>query len=218
MTTEERYRAILRNHLPTATTDNPDAVVDWVYGYLERYRVHFHVTRQRRSKLGDYRWPQTRHPYHEISVNGDLNPYLFLMVLLHEAAHLETHVKHGERVAPHGHEWQAEYAALLNAHLAWFPTEAREALAAYASRIPMPRAAGQRAEQLLHRYDKGFDPTAPRPVRLDDVAPDTLFRLVSNPRILFRAVERRRTRWLCIDTATRRSYTVSGRAEVKVET
>ena len=67
------------------------------------------------------------------------------------------------------------------------------------------------------RDDKGFDPTAPRPVRLDDVAPDTLFRLVSNPRILFRAVERRRTRWLCIDTATRRSYTVSGRAEVKVE-
>ena len=88
MTTEEKYRRILGNHLP------PEAVAP-IYDYLNRHRVHFHITRQRSSKLGDYRWPQKDHDYHEISINGDLNAYLFLWVFLHEAAHLETHLKHG---------------------------------------------------------------------------------------------------------------------------
>ena len=210
MTTEERYRAILHNHLPAEAVDS-------VYAYLERHKVHLHITRGRRSKLGDYRWPQPRHAFHEISINGDLNPYMFLWVLLHEAAHLETHLKHSTPVAPHGHEWQAEYARLLNEHLGWFPAEAREAIALYAGRVPMPRAAGRRAEELLHRHDSGYDPEAPAPLHLDDMAPGTLFRLASNPKILFRSVERRRSRWLCIDTATQRAYTVSGVAVVVAE-
>ena len=208
LTTEERYRAILHNHLP------PDAV-EWVYGYLEHHKVHFHITRQRHSKLGDYRWVQPRHPYHEISVNGDLNPYLFLWVFLHEAAHLETHAKHGTRVAPHGHEWQAEYAALLRQHLQLFPSETQSAIILYTSRIPLARATGRNVESMLHRHDSGFDPDAPPPLRLDDLPAGTLFRLKSTPERTFRSVEHRRTRWLCIEPATGRRYTIGGSAEVE---
>ena len=73
MNAEERYRKILSNHLP------PDKVVhdcqgenlllsavDWVYGYLFRYKVHFHITLERTSKLGDYRCPRPDHTFHEI--------------------------------------------------------------------------------------------------------------------------------------------------------
>lgn len=207
-TTEQRYRTILGNHLPAAA-------VEWVYGYLDRYKVHFHITRGRRSKYGDYRWPQPRHEFHEMSVNGDLNPYLFLWVFLHEAAHLETHLRH-PGAAAHGHEWQAEYARLLTLYIPNFPPEVRPLVARYASRVPLYRPLLRQIEEMLHRYDAGFDPGRPA-VRLDDLPAGTFFRLASHPERLFESLERRRTRWLCRDVATGRMYAVGGRSEVTAE-
>ena len=208
MTTEERYRAILRNHLP------PEAV-DWTYAYLDRYKVHFHITRGRRSKLGDYGWPQKEHTFHEISVNGDLNKYLFLWVFLHEAAHLETHLKYSN-VAAHGHEWQGEYARLLAEHAVWFPPEARPLGGRSASRIPLYRPLLREIEAMLHRYDKDYVEGAV--THLDDLPAGSRFRLKSNPELLFVSLEHRRTRWLCREEDSGRQYTVNGSAEVLLET
>ena len=207
MTTEERYRAILLNHLP------PEAV-DWTYAYLDRYKVHFHITRGRRSKLGDYRWPQREHTFHEISVNGDLNKYLFLWVFLHEAAHMETHVKYAD-VAPHGHEWQGEYARLLAEHAVWFPPEVQPLVARYASRVPLYRPLLRQIEERLHRYDKDY--VEGSVVHLDDLPAGSRFRLKGRPERLFVSLEKRRTRWLCRAVATGRQYTVVGSAEVLPE-
>ena len=207
MTTEERYRAILLNHLP------PEAV-DWTYAYLDRYKVHFHITRGRRSKLGDYRWPQREHTFHEISVNGDLNKYLFLWVFLHEAAHMETHVRYAD-VAPHGHEWQGEYARLLAEHAVWFPPEVRPLVARYASRVPLYRPLLRQIEERLHRYDKDY--VEGSVVHLDDLPAGSRFRLKSRPERLFVSLEKRRTRWLCREEDTGRQYTVNGAAEVILE-
>lgn len=205
MNKEEEYREILRRHLPA------DAV-EWVYNYFTTNNVYLHITRQRTSKLGDYRWPQPRHNYHEISVNGDLNPYMFLWVFMHEAAHMETHLKYGNKKQPHGHEWQAEYARLMREHIDLFPTEARATIALYASHIPFVRATGQQVEEMLRRHDPDYKPE--NDIHLDDLSAGSLFRLKSNPAILFRADQRRRTRWLCTDTATGREYSVRGAAEV----
>lgn len=207
MTTEERYRAILRNHLPPQS-------VEWVYGFLNRHNVHFHITRERRSKYGDYRWPQKGHDFHEMSVNGDLNPYRFLLVFLHEAAHLETHVKYAD-VAPHGHEWQGEYARLLAEHAVWFPPEVRPLVARYASRVPLYRPLLRQIEELLHRYDKDYVEGVV--VHLDDLPAGSRFRLKGCPERLFVSLEKRRTRWLCREVDTGRQYTVNGSAEVLPE-
>ncbi len=204
MTTEERYRAILRNHLPAEA-------VDWVYGYLNRHKVHFHITRKRSSKYGDYRWPGPQHPFHEISVNGDLAPHLFLWVLLHEAAHLETRLAYGSRVAAHGHEWQRQYATLLLDSIDFFPGELKDSIRAYAHRIPLSHTLGRRIEEEL----QGHGNSSGEPVtHLDDLPVGTLFRLASKPDMLFVSLNRRRTRWLCSEQGTGRQFTVSGRAEV----
>jgi len=208
LTTEERYRRILSNHLP------PQAV-DWVYGYLDRYKIHFHITRGRATKLGDYRWPQGEHPYHEISINGDLNPYLFLWVFLHEAAHLETHQRYAHSSPappPHGHEWQGEYAQLIIAHATFFPDEVQPLLKRYTRRIPLNRSVLRQIEETLHHYDPGYSDT-PHLV-LDDLPTGSTFRLTNKPDLCFVSLERRRTRWLCREVATGRTYTVNGRAEV----
>ena len=204
MTTEERYRRILSNHLPAQA-------VDWVYDYLNRYRVHFHITRGRRSKLGDYRWPQEHHEGHEISINGDLNPYLFLWVFLHEAAHLETHLRHPQ-VSPHGHEWQEEYRSLLAAHAALFPAEVQPTLARLTRRIPLSRTLLRQVEQTLRRYDPDYRPE--EHTLLDQLPAGSRFRLKAQPDLLLESLERRRTRWLCRDTASGRQYTVAATAEV----
>lgn len=205
MTDQERYRAILGNHLPAGA-------VDWVYGYLDRHKVHFHISRGRRTKLGDYRWVQPNHPFHEISVNGDLNPYLFLMVFLHEAAHLETHLKYRD-VQPHGHEWQGEYAALLRQHLGLFPSEVQPLIVSYTSRIPLHRPTLQRIEDMLHTYDTAHTAA----LRLDSLPVGSRFRLVSKPELLFENIEHRRTRWLCREVTSGRQYLVNGHAEVTAE-
>lgn len=200
LTTGERYRAILANHLP------PSAV-GWVYAYLDRHKVHFHITRGRRSKYGDYRWPQRDHNFHEMSVNGDLPPLFFLWVFLHEAAHLETHLKCAA-AAPHGHEWQAEYARLMVECLGFFPSEIQPAIRRLASHIPLGRSQMRQVEQRL-RGDA--DPSA---VHLDDLPAGSLFRLKSNPDMQMQSLVRRRTRWLCRDVHSGRQYTVSISAEV----
>ena len=209
MTTEERYRTILANHLPSEA-------VGWVYDYLNHYKVHFHITRGRRTKLGDYRRPFQNHDFHEISINGDLNPYLFLWVFLHEAAHLETHLKYtlpiGQRsVSPHGHEWQAEYARMLAAHASLFPADIQPFIFRYIRRIPLSHPVGKQIETLLHRYDPDYNPDR---ITLDQLPAGTRFCLKQNSELQFEAIEKRRTRWLCRELTSGRQYLVSGAAEV----
>ncbi len=204
LTNQERYRRILANHLPAQA-------VDHVYNYLNLHKVHFHITRGRTSKLGDYRWPQANHDFHEISINGDLNPYLFLWVFLHEAAHLETHLHH-EGVTPHGHEWQSEYARLISTHAGLFPADVQPLLTRLARRIPLKRTLLRQVEALLHHYDPDY--TATVHLVLDDLPAGSRFRLKNKPELLFESLERRRTRWLCREVTTGRTYTVAATAEV----
>ena len=208
MSKEEQYRRILSNHLPAAA-------VDWVYAYVDRHRVHFRITRERQSKLGDYRWPQPTHPGHEISVNGDLNPFFFLWVFLHEAAHLETHLKYPGGVPPHGHEWQEEYRQLLRQHAAAFPADLQPLLARYTRRVPLPHPVQREIEAALRRHDPGYDPATAAP-HLDSLQPGAHFALKRRPELLFQALERRRTRWLCRELRSGRQYLVNGSAEVIV--
>ncbi|MBO4307972.1 MAG: SprT-like domain-containing protein [Bacteroidales bacterium] len=207
MTLEERYKAILGRYLP-ASAVNP------VFCFLNSHSVHFHISRRRSSKLGDYRMPQPRHQYHEISVNGDLSPHLFLLVLLHEMAHLNTFLAFGREVQAHGYEWQEEYRKLLTQYSneGHFPAETKDLLAKYTSRIPLNHKAGEELERQLKQID---DPErASKELRLEDLPIGSLFRIMSRPQILFRSVEKRRTRYRCIDEKTGTPYLVNGSAVV----
>ena len=90
----------------------PAAAVPRVLEYLHQYKVHLTITRERKSILGDYRHA-TIEKNHRISVNGNLNPYGFLITLIHELAHLVTFIQYKHQVAPHGREWKDCYALLL---------------------------------------------------------------------------------------------------------
>lgn len=207
MKTREQYIAILKKYLP-------EGCEDLIYTYMTQENVvKLHITRERKSKLGDYRCPQPQHDFHEISINGDLNSYFFLWVLLHEMAHLETWKRYGNKVMPHGHEWQGKYAELILSYLQYFPKETQPMLHRYAKAIPLSQVLHTQIENNLHRYDSGFD--AKEELRLNDLHQDDVFELRNRPGIQFKALEKRRTRWRCVMLADGREYLVAGNALVK---
>ena len=90
----------------------PDGCLPEVINYLQHYKVHLTITRERKSILGNYR-NKIYSKNHRITVNGNLNKYSFLITLLHELAHLLAHEKYGHRILPHGAQWKSEYGKIL---------------------------------------------------------------------------------------------------------
>lgn len=198
----DTLRSALARHLP-------QSAVDPVAEFLVANGVRLRIARRRLTKLGDYHMPHRGHEFHEISVNGDLSPQFFLWVLLHEMAHLTTHLDHGRRAKPHGHEWQEHYRMLIAdyARQGCFAPEATALIERYVSRVPLSREVGLQVERLL----KGSNP----PLTVADLEAGDRFALLSHPERVFVLQKRRRTRWECLEASTNRTYTVSGAAEVE---
>lgn len=80
---------------------------------LEGHSVLIKLKPSRKSKFGDYR-PLKNHRFqHQITINNDLNPYAFLVTLLHEIAHMYVYEQYRNRAKPHGNEWKNIYAEIL---------------------------------------------------------------------------------------------------------
>ena len=79
--------------------------------YIKEYPVSFKISPKRYSKHGDYRL------YHngseQISINSNLNPYKFLLTLIHEISHLVSYKNYGRNIKPHGIEWKKTYKNLM---------------------------------------------------------------------------------------------------------
>ena len=79
--------------------------------------VVIRIKDERKTKFGDYR-PLGEGWKHQITINNNLNPYAFLVTLLHEIAHLQVQERYGNRVKPHGEEWGIMYGNLVRRYLA----------------------------------------------------------------------------------------------------
>lgn len=205
--TSTKYKTILSRYL------HADAVDD-VFDFMNRHSVDLHITRNRRSKLGDYRWPQNGYIRHAISVNGSLNPYMFLLVMLHEQAHLLTYLQYRRSVQPHGHEWQDNYRRLLLNYAAksCFPKECYSALKRYTAQLPLYRPAGNELEAILRRYDENYSPEGS--LTLSDLPLGAIFRLKAKPELKFKSMEKLRTRYRCLELHTAVPFFVAGKAQV----
>lgn len=89
----------------------PQNTLKYLNVWFSDYYIHIKVTRNRNSKLGDYR--KLPDNSHEITVNSTLTPQLFFFVLTHELAHLIAFEKYGRRISPHGNEWKETFRNML---------------------------------------------------------------------------------------------------------
>jgi SprT protein len=182
-----------------------------VAAYLQQYKVHLTVTRERKSILGDYRNAYSNRN-HRISVNGNLNKYSFLITLLHELAHLLTFDKYGNRVQSHGKEWKAMFGALLAQFIKSkvFPADIEKELIASLSNP----AASSCAEDGLMRILRNYDPKAEGEMLVEEIPAHGLFKLKDGR--VFKKGEKLRKRYRCEEVGTKKVYLFSPVYEVKL--
>ncbi len=194
----------LQDYLPPGTYEP-------VLSYLRQHKVHLTVARERKSILGDYRH-RTHHANHRISVNGNLNPYSFLITLLHELAHLLTFEQFGNKVISHGREWKAVYTGMLAQFLQHkvLPPDIETELA----RSLQNPAATSCAEDGLLRVLRKYDARESHHRLVEELATNDLFR--TNDGKIFKKAGKLRKRFKCIEIKTGKVYLFSPVYEVEI--
>ena len=202
MNKEERIRNAIRTFVPDGTEQALAA-------QIMRYRCQLTITRERKTKAGDYRHPWGNYG-HRISVNGTLNPYAFLITFVHEMAHLVTWEKHRSKVRPHGQEWKNTFKDEMQPFLteSVFPYDILRVLVKH---MKNPKSATVRDVELvkvLRKYDEPSDT-----LMLSEIPEGAEFEF---NRRRFTKGEKLRTRFRCVENDTGKVYMISGIAEVKL--
>ena len=82
-----KFKQILSKYLP-------NDFVPYISELIMQSDVKFKIVAPRRTKLGDFKAKGDKNNKSQITINGDLNPYAFLITTLHEIAHLYTYNKY----------------------------------------------------------------------------------------------------------------------------
>lgn len=182
----------------------PEETARRIAGLIIDHNVQLTITPPRKTKLGDYRPPLSK-PFHRISVNGDLNIYAFLLVFLHEFAHLLVWEDHREKVKSHGDEWKKHFRALYGEYRNAFTEDLQSLLDRHFNKLSATLSRPELIRELIH---------------LDSDEPLTLVSDLSGGDVFdfngkrFEIIHKRRTRFLCKGLSDGRKYLVPGAAVV----
>lgn len=187
----------------------PEKALEPVLEYLHLYKIHLTITKSRKTIWGDYRY-STGDTHHRISVNGNLNPYAFLITLLHELAHLITFDRYANRVLPHGKEWKSNFSLLLSKFMdaAVFPDDISHALT---RSIQNPAASC--SDHDLMRALRKYDQENHHLILIEQLSEGALFQLKDGR--IFKRGEKLRKRFKGVDVNTGQTYLFSALYEVK---
>lgn len=193
----------------TLQTYIPQQAIKKVLALLDHERVTVKVKNERKTRHGDYkRLPNGRH---QITVNSNLNPYRFLITLIHEIAHLEAFETYGKTIKPHGIEWKRTFQHLilpfLNPDI--FPSELLPLLAKH---FKNPKASSDTDVNLalaLKQFDEPNDKTY-----IFEVPFGSTFKLYNGK--VFKKGNRRVKRYECVEVKTGRLYLFNPNAEVEL--
>lgn len=172
------------------------------------------ITRPRKTKFGDYRFPKAHDPRHRISVNSNLNPFAFLITLVHEVAHLKAFKDHGKMIKPHGGEWQKEFILLCEPFFkaGIFPPDLEKTL-----RHSLHKGAASSCTDLhLFRALKKYDRPCETKVTVEQIAEGKFFEIDGSK--IFKKGPKSRKRYRCLNLQNGREFMVHPLAEARLIT
>lgn len=189
----------------------PNGAYEQIAPFFSNHIIHLTITHERKSVLGDYRHPDFHAPYHRISINANLNPYSFLITLLHELAHLYTFVHFEHKAPPHGKEWKTQFRHILIPFMGkrFFPADVEKALYAYLHNPAASTCTDAQLYKALYHYDEhkpGFK-------LVDDVGENQYFETEDGE--VYQKLEKLRTRTRCKNVGNGKVYFFQGIVEVK---
>lgn len=188
----------------------PEAALDYCCDLWRLYDFKLKVSKDRKTKLGDFRYSRLTNEY-QVSVNKGLNPYAFLITYIHEVAHVCTYRRHKSKVKPHGPEWQQNFrqlaAPLLNSDI--FPADILKPFIAYLQN-PAASTSGYTPLTMALRKHDGEQPDSHK--LLSQLETGTKF--VFKDRTFIK-VGKKRTRALCQDLCNGRNYLIPEVAQVE---
>lgn len=187
----------------------PPVAVDPVLFLIRENQIHLKIVNERKSRHGDYR----KFPggMHRITVNANLNPYRFLLTLIHEIAHLKAFEFYGNQIKPHGLEWKYTFRKLMMPMLR--PDIFPDDLLPYLVRHLKNPSASSDIDAHLSLAMKKYDP----PNDLDyiyEIPHGALFRMY-NGRVFKKGFKRVKL-YECVEVETGRVFLFQPNAEVEV--
>jgi len=195
-------RDILANYLPKTT-------IDTVLNLIKENQINLNIKHSRSTKLGDFRPPQQGKPA-SLSINADLNPYAFLITLIHEIAHWMVWKNNNnyKNLQPHGIEWKRTFQGLMYPFLndQVFPNKLLKILqkhmqnpkASSTSDIPLTKA--------IREYNTNRNNTI-----LADMEIGSLFYFKNRQ---FKVIKKNRSRYQCKDLGSDKQYLIHSLAEI----
>jgi hypothetical protein len=198
---KEQVADALRKYLP-------EAFITYIVSLFQASNVRFKIVPGRATKLGDFRAGMNGEK-HTITVNGDLNPYSFLITTVHEFAHLHTFNTFGNRVSPHGNEWKSAYRQLLLPLIdsPELPEDIRKALMNSLVRTKASSCSDHGLSRVLLNYDKPKEGV----IILEHLPKNSTFVLNGKQ---FVKGDLRRKRYICQEVKSKRSDLVNSLAQV----
>ena len=189
----------------------PPQTLTYVESLLRKNNIVIKVTNPRQSRHGSFRAGTKQSPS-TINISGTLNPYAFLITLLHEIAHLKTWELHSRKASPHGAEWKNIFINLMSPMLVngIFPEDLKKVL----NRHMINPKASSSADPVLVRCLKQYDRKAEVLPTIEELPENAIFEWREGR--LFQKKEKLRKRYKCIEIKTKRVYLFSPIAEVKL--
>lgn len=187
----------------------PEQAVGLVSDLLKHEDLSVKIKNERKTRHGDYK--RLPNGQHEITVNTNLNPFRFLITLIHEIAHFETYRNYGRDIKPHGIEWKRTFQHLMLPFLnpTIFPSDLLPLLAKH---FKNPKATSDTDTVLalaLKRYDEPNGKTY-----IFDVPYGRDFKLYNGK--VFKRGNKRVKRYECVEVKTGRLYLFNPNAEVEL--
>ncbi|MBA4054173.1 MAG: transcription elongation protein SprT [Marivirga sp.] len=198
--TSDKVFTILQSHVPPSS-------LEYCLTLWKESPFELKITKSRQTKVGDFTSRRTKlHP--RITLNNDLNPFLFLVTYVHEVAHLRVYLQFGNRVDPHGEKWKTTFTDLM-VPLLWESVFPEEILHELRRHMINPKASSFADTDLTQAFRK-FDKNSNQMV-LSDVPEGSIFRLQGR---YFKKGKLRRTRVLCRELQSKKDYLVPADALV----
>lgn len=187
----------------------PEHAVHAVYEMIVANEVHLKIVNERVTRHGDYRKAQSGK--HEITVNGNLNKYRFLITLVHEISHLVAFEKFGRNIKPHGSEWKLTFQRMMVPFIRpeIFPAQLLPLLARHFRNPAASSDTDATLSLALKQYDGQNDKHF-----VFEIPYGGLFR-IHNGRI-FQKGALRTKRYECVEVRSGRMYLFNPNAEVEL--